>query len=252
MDQNKQKTYAEDAYQKGDYQTAKKLYEGVLEKTNDPFVYLRVAQCLLALGEYSEAQTICQKGLGFNPDSVELHILLGKIFYKLNNLPQAEEEAMVAINLDESRAEGAYTILSIVRFLQEKYPEAIQNAEIAVKMNPNAWDAHYVLGMALGIAQIDHHRALKELWKTYKLNPSTKHGFALLFQFVVAHKILVNILLLAVIVSALVTGNLTLVILVSVVYLTLGVLGFLARKTTAAILLIGIGLAFLGLYFLFW
>ena len=192
MNQSDQKSDAENAYQEGE--AAKKLYMGPLGETHDPSIYLKIAQHHFALKEYSDAQAVCQKGIDVNPNSAELHVLLGKIFYQQNNLHKAEKEAMMAIKLNESLP-GAYIILSGVRFLQKKYSEAIHNAEIAIKMDPDIWIAHYLLGVALGHG-IDQKKAIDELKIAYKLNPSIKLGLALLLQFVVANRIWVSILLL--------------------------------------------------------
>ena len=108
---NKQIT--EDAYQKGDFQAAKRQYSTISQNFDDPFVYLRIAQCHFALKEYSDAEIICQTALELNPNFADLHILLGKVFYQQNHLLKAEEEAMKAIKLDENLA-GAYTVFLVL------------------------------------------------------------------------------------------------------------------------------------------
>ena len=123
--------------------------------------------------------------------------------------------------------------------MQKDYRKSFANAETAIGLDANAWDAHYILGLALGI-ELDHKRAVRELKAVYQLKPTLKHGTALLLQFALANSIWIGILWLLLLVIALLTGNIVLVILVSMGYFAIGLMGFVERKIIHALFFLGI------------
>ena len=165
-------------------------------------------------------------------------------------MEQAEKQARKAILLDDTIA-GSFVVLAGTEIAKKNFHSAVEYAQKAIHLEPDAWDTHLFLGVALG-SGIDHKKAIDELKTAYKLNPTKQLRFAVQYQYISANRTWISILLVALMLGALVLGNLTITVIVSIVYFGFGALNFIWRKRTAAILSICIGFGILGLYFLFW
>lgn len=126
-------------------------YYGVLVPeialTDDDYKYLQ-AEKLLAEGKNNDAIAALDKILLKNNNHLKSHKLKGKI-YVLNNAPkEAEKSFLEALRLDLKDPEVFFEIGKILE-MQNKYNDAINSYEVALKIKPDYPQALYKCGLIM-------------------------------------------------------------------------------------------------------
>jgi tetratricopeptide (TPR) repeat protein len=125
----------------------KKALEG---GSNEPEVFLRLAEALDSLKLPSLAIQALKKALLIRPNDLDSLFALGDLYYKRGELIPAEEvfRKIIQSTPGDSYTESALINLGIILDEMERYTEAIQALEKAVDFNPKNFTAHYNLGIA--------------------------------------------------------------------------------------------------------
>jgi tetratricopeptide (TPR) repeat protein len=118
--------------------------------TNEPEVYLRLAEALESLKLPSLAIQSLKKALEIRPGDVDVLFALGDLYYKRGDLIPAEEifRKIVQVTPGDSYTETALINLGIILDEMERYPEAIDTLERVIQLNPKNYNAYYNLGIA--------------------------------------------------------------------------------------------------------
>lgn len=133
---------------------------------------LAEARALIDKGRAKPAATILRAVTRSQPKNAEAHMQLGAALAAMvenDKYDEAIQEEQLAIKLDPSSS-GAHRILGMIYANQGKHDEAISNLTQACKLNPNSFAARRDLGTALMAAgKIDD--ALFALKKAVELKP---------------------------------------------------------------------------------
>lgn len=121
-------------------------------------------------GDWVKAQEYYLKLVKNNPKNARYHNELGYVYMKRGFYELAEREYTQATVLDDFFVEAHYN-KGTVLFKMGKFPEAIQEFEKVVKMDPNNAKAWNNLAMAVQVHENDYERALEFFRKAIKLDP---------------------------------------------------------------------------------
>ncbi|WP_295617298.1 serine protease [Chamaesiphon sp. GL140_3_metabinner_50] len=134
-------------FQQGKYDLALADYNTTLQlDPKSTLNYLRLGRVYYKLGKYAEASIAIDTALKLDPKqaspySVAAHSLMGKIYVKQNNLPQAKaaRDRMNAINLDNRStaiASSKHTNLGFLQYDLGEIENAMSNWNRSLKLNP--------------------------------------------------------------------------------------------------------------------
>jgi tetratricopeptide (TPR) repeat protein len=77
------------------------MFNKVTTDNERAFIYQNISICYLNINNYDQAKHYAYKALDYTPISIEGNILLGKIYFKLNDFQHAEEYISYAENLKD-------------------------------------------------------------------------------------------------------------------------------------------------------
>lgn len=182
-------TSAEQAYLTGvsyltqrNYSKALPFFEAaVRERPTYAEAYFHIGACLEGLGREKEAGDAYQSAALLKPEAADFHVRLGGALEKLGRLPEAYESFMQAVRLSPDSTSAllgvarcynamgrpqdaaaacqqairahsspeAYLALGDSFLKGEKYAAATEAYKQAVRLDPEEWEAHSGMGMAL-------------------------------------------------------------------------------------------------------
>ncbi|MCG9874522.1 MAG: tetratricopeptide repeat protein [Leptospiraceae bacterium] len=118
--------------------------------TNEPEVYLRLAEALESLKLPSLAIQSLKKALEIRPADVDVLFALGDLYYKRGDLIPAEEifRKIISVTPGDTYTETALINLGIILDEMERYTEAMDTLERVIQLNPKNYNAYYNLGLA--------------------------------------------------------------------------------------------------------
>ena len=136
-------------FQKGDYDQAIKIYEGIL-KDNPELVeiHYNLGIVLKASDKLAEAEKSFNKAISLKEDFTNAHYQMGNTKYKLNKFDESEQSYKKALSLNSKFIE-AYINLSRAQRELGRLSEAEENARNALKLNPNFAEANNQLSLIL-------------------------------------------------------------------------------------------------------
>lgn len=152
------------------------LFERAIElKSDDPellnnlgWAYSKVKNYILAVEQY-------KKALKINPRSAVISNNLGIVTYQMGDLDGAYKYFQQALSLDESgEVEGfVHFYMGLIYLKQDKIKEAVDELQLAKKMDKNNMELYYYLGLSYEkLSQI--HKAYK-YWDIYmEVDPEGK------------------------------------------------------------------------------
>ena len=125
------------------------------------------AALALEMGQFDNASTEIEKALKINPRSLDAHSLKAAMFYLQDKDFEPEVTATLAIS---PRYGGIFNTLSRYATITRRTEQAAAFARRATDTQPQLWDAHLNLGMALlRLGQMEPGRAAIE--KAFKGDP---------------------------------------------------------------------------------
>jgi len=151
--------------------------DGTLSNAARPFAIglAVVLTALLALGGHAyagifgDSETLWTYAVQRNPDSWMARTNLGETLSEQGRLPEAMEQFEAALKIDPSFASAHYGRANVLS-LEGRLPEAIDEYEAVLKLNPIYAAAHYDLGNAF----VRAHRiqeAAEQFEKVLQINP---------------------------------------------------------------------------------
>jgi tetratricopeptide (TPR) repeat protein len=163
----------------GQHQEARDVLETALKRTNAMIAYLRLADLLMAQGDFDQAETLLRKGMVAHDERAEFHDALGRLWYKANRYAEAVEAFAEALRLNptmtESRLSHGRALLGAGR--REEAKSAIAQA---IKMRPAWEEALLLLGeLALESSELAEADALaKRALNANERSPATRDFLA--------------------------------------------------------------------------
>jgi tetratricopeptide (TPR) repeat protein len=109
-----------------------------------PIVAVELAALYLRGGQQSEALALCEASLVHNPNYVDLHLVLGSIYFERKEYQKADQAFRRAVALDPKALES-YLYLSVIYGEQKKYSESVIILKDLLKIDPNNLIGHYYL-----------------------------------------------------------------------------------------------------------
>lgn len=109
-----------------------------------PVLALELSSLYVKGGRLEEAAALCEQSLTYNPDFLDLHVLLGSIYFEQKKYFEANREFRNAVKLDPKALE-AYLYLSVIYAEQRKYAEAIVVLKDLLHADPDNLLGHYYL-----------------------------------------------------------------------------------------------------------
>ncbi len=134
------------------------------------FMHYLLGNVLFEEGQYDKALASLAKAEQVSPNSVGLHNLLGRIYFAMQNYPEARERFQMVLQRDPNNADATLglTQIALARGLNRA---AVRLALRSIGMRFHFPMAHYCLGMAL--EQLKYYqRAIKALEVAVEQNPN--------------------------------------------------------------------------------
>jgi tetratricopeptide (TPR) repeat protein len=129
---------------------------GVFQKaidsgSSEPQIYRYIAESLNDLKQYDQAIQALEKALRIKPDDADSMFQLADLYYNKGNLGLSEDlfRKILKNSTSSTVSENAYINLGIILDDMERYSEALQYFEEALKLNNKNDNAYYNLGIAL-------------------------------------------------------------------------------------------------------
>lgn len=139
------------------------LFERAIElKNDDPELLNNLGWAYSKVKEYALAVEQYKKALKINPRSAVICNNLGIVIYQMGNLDEAYKYFQQALSLDESKeVEGfVHFYMGLIYIKQDKLKEAVDELQLAKKMDKNNTELYYYLGLC--------YEKLSQIHKSYK------------------------------------------------------------------------------------
>jgi tetratricopeptide (TPR) repeat protein len=141
--------------------------------------YLNIAAVHSQKKEYDQAEGVYKKAIELSPNSFEAYSGLANIYNAQKKFDLAAEASAQAQKLGAAAPGGASASAvfnqGVIAWNANKFPEAKQAFEQAVKLDPKLADAHYWLGMA-NVNQGNVADAAKSFEEYLKLAPTGQYA----------------------------------------------------------------------------
>ena len=141
--------------------------------------YTNIAAVHSRKKEYDQAEAVYKKALEVNPNSYEAYAGLANIYNAQKKFDQAAEASAQAQKLGASAPGGANASAvfnqGVIAWNANKFADAKQSFEQAIKLDPKLADAHYWLGMA-NVNQGNLPDAAKAFDEYLKLAPTGQYA----------------------------------------------------------------------------
>ncbi|MEO0083425.1 MAG: tetratricopeptide repeat protein [candidate division WOR-3 bacterium] len=123
---------------------------------------------------FSLAQNSYQKAITIKPDNIIAHYYLLQTYINLYNYQQADQELQTISDLAQTYPDQK-TYLHLaqaqINIAQRNFPQAIDELQQAINLNPNDAETHYLLG-AIYITIGNNQKAFNEIQNALTLNPN--------------------------------------------------------------------------------
>lgn len=187
---------AQRALEKFNYGRALRLFRAALETgPRSDFIIGGIAQSLLGLRRYGEAEKYCKELISAEPEASLPHVLMSRALAGLKDVEAGEREAHLALQLN-GRSGDAAALLSFFLLSAGKVDDTISLLEQATSA-PFQWlELKLVLYQNLGVAYF-RKKDFKGYYscrkKCYQLKPSLHSLTTLVISFEYLHQTLVRI-----------------------------------------------------------
>jgi tetratricopeptide (TPR) repeat protein len=164
------------AYNGGDYETAAKSFEEVIETdAEQPAVWANLGNCYSKLDDNEKAMNAYQKAIELDPENASYLQNLGSIYAAMGQADKAretyEKAATMSASLDPKAAAINYYNMGVTYINAGKNQEASDALKKAIELDPTHGESHYQLGIVnLGLG--DMEGAIGELKKYIEIDPN--------------------------------------------------------------------------------
>lgn len=137
---------AQNYYWKEDYENAVKWFEKLISlNESSEFIHEKLSFSYSRVYEYEKAIEHCKKTLKFNPKNATNLYILGQLYDRNNDLPNAEKYILQSLVIMDVPLDTEYKKLGKIYNRQKKHKEAITAYKRAVEENPGSDEAHFFL-----------------------------------------------------------------------------------------------------------
>jgi len=157
-------------FHQGDYEKAKKEFEGVTAAdSNNAVAHYNLGKILITTGQVDEGIKECEKSLKLGLDDINVYQTLSKAYLKKGEY-QKSLKMYENIKRLNPKDDTAYFACGVLYIGLRDALKAREEFKKAVELNPNNTEAHYELGWLYADYEPDYAR--RELETTLKLNPN--------------------------------------------------------------------------------
>lgn len=165
--------------------------QAAIEFPNQPMPYLFSSTAMRYSGQYEEAVNTLLNGMAFilpedGETRIKFHVLLGELYHELKEYSSSDAELEQAMNLRKTHAGALNTYARNLAERKERLNQALEMAELAVKISPEnpeyiatkgfvllqqnkIGEAEKTLQMALQMGGADHFRVLEQMGDLYEV-----------------------------------------------------------------------------------
>ncbi|WP_020160063.1 tetratricopeptide repeat protein [Methylobacter marinus] len=164
-------------FEQGDYDEAEKYFIKVLTIIDDPLVYIHLAWSLVRQEKDTTLDIAikhCRAALKLEPNLAEAFGCLGNIAFRRGHVHEAEEYFRRSIQVNAKK--GHYADLGALYIYLERYEEAKEKLEDALKNNPNDAYAHLEMG-DLYLQTEKVKEAIREFRLAADIDPHNSNSF---------------------------------------------------------------------------
>lgn len=129
-------------------QAVEELERAASMNPNLPFVHLNLGIAYVRAGDNARGEEEFRRDIGIEPDLPDPYQLLGEFYARAGKDDEAEKFFKEALRRD-SKMPNALSGLAKIHLRQQKYPEALAEADAALRLVPNAGNLHFTRGRIL-------------------------------------------------------------------------------------------------------
>jgi predicted Zn-dependent protease len=129
-------------------QAVEELERAASMDPNLPFVHLNLGIAYVRAGDNARGEEEFRRDISIEPDLPDPYQLLGEFYARAGKDDQAEKFFREALQRD-SKMPDALSGLAKIHLRQEKYPEALAEADMALRLAPKAGNLHFIRGRIL-------------------------------------------------------------------------------------------------------
>ncbi|MEO0076397.1 MAG: glycosyltransferase family 39 protein [candidate division WOR-3 bacterium] len=151
--------------------TQLKLVDKIAFNTN---AYTEIGKIYQNNQRFLLAQNSYQKAITIKPDNIIAHYYLLQTYINLYNYQQADQELQTIKDIIQThpyQAPYLHLAQAQINIAQRNFPQAIDELQQAINLNPNDAETHYLLG-AIYITIGNNQKAFNEIQKALTLNPN--------------------------------------------------------------------------------
>jgi tetratricopeptide (TPR) repeat protein len=176
-------TEAQNLYEKGEYQSAIKLFEEITQdEPSNALAYQGLAQCFFKLKQFNASLDACLKAISLDPILYQSHRLAGILYYMQKQFDLSESEYREAISSAPTEW-AAYMNLGTFLLNQNRLEESENELKHAKEIRSDRWETYHALGIIYW--QKKRYRdALNEMKRSFSLRPSPKVAFEVLILYI--------------------------------------------------------------------
>lgn len=245
----------------GDFNAALKLCEKIIDtEPQIALAYQFACVALANLRRYPDALQMSLRALELDPNLLIPHTTMAIVYDELGEKEKSRKEVKIALDKD-SGSSDALCCAGILSLVDNRLDDAAFYLEKAVKIDPSLYLAHYNLA-AVYQSKKDSRKLLRQTFILFKLKPSTKSLFRLMFILSRQYKFLHFPILLLVSLLALIVGEGTEIIIfvafvLAFVWFAGGIyIGFMTERRQSSQLIVnlvvGSSVASLGILIYLW
>lgn len=153
-----------------DYENAQKCYENALRIQPNAAGHLNLGQLHAHQGRLESALTCYEQAISLDPDNDTAHLLMGKTYFRLQDMNAAEKSFLIAVQHNNGSGE-AYNYLGRINGFKRKPERAREYFEKAIALNPFDGDSRFQLGITYA-TQGNLEKAIHHFKETIRLSPN--------------------------------------------------------------------------------
>lgn len=137
---------AQNYYWQKDYENAIKWFEKlILLNESSEFIHEKLSFSYAKIYKHEKAIEHCKKALEFNPKNATNLYVLGQLYQRVEDFPNAEKYILESLTIQDLPLDNEYERLGFIYNRQEKYKEAITAYQRAIEENQENEQAHFFL-----------------------------------------------------------------------------------------------------------